>query len=60
MNEMSIKKRVWGFGQWEVFDPRVGKPLLRVPFQWLARYLTQSQWPDRDYARRGDGWTRRR
>jgi hypothetical protein len=38
---------------WEVFDPRNGKPIYRVPFKWLAKLLAHG---NRDYARQGDGW----
>ena len=46
---------------WEVFDCRDGAPILRVPFQWMARAasgiarkLSHSGWYD--YAVEGDGW----
>jgi len=38
---------------WEVFDPRNGKPIYRVPFKWIAMLLTRG---NLDYAKEGDGW----
>lgn len=38
---------------WEVFDPRDGQPIYRVPFKWLAKLLARG---NRDYAREGEGW----
>jgi len=43
--------------RWEVFDPRDGVAVYRVPFAWLAWLLVRF---DRrlDYALAGDGWSR--
>jgi hypothetical protein len=49
---------------WEVFNPVNGRPLYRVPCQWMARLLVRLL-KDReeyrgkgglDYAKEGDGW----
>lgn len=40
--------------RWEVFDPRDGTPMYRVPFRFLAHWLAHCV--GGDYARHGDGW----
>ena len=39
---------------WEIFNPRDGRVIRRVPFAWIARLLTRRG--SLDYARVGDGW----
>jgi hypothetical protein len=43
--------------RWEIFDPTDGRPVLRVPFKWLAWLVVRAQrrtyW---DYERTGQGW----
>jgi hypothetical protein len=41
--------------KWEIFNPTDGRPILRVPFKWLA-WLITSRSAGLDYAERGDGW----
>lgn len=40
---------------WELFDPCNGKPIARVPFEWVARLVARMA-NGLDYARPGDGW----
>lgn len=43
--------------RWEIFDPTDGRPLLAVPFKWLAKALVHLFLPLADYCREGEGWT---
>ncbi len=40
---------------WEVFDPRDGRPVVTVPWRWVARLLT-CRARQLDFAPRGEGW----
>lgn len=44
---------------WEIFDPRNGKPIRTVRFQFVARLLcrmAKRRGAFLDYARKGEGW----
>lgn len=45
--------------QWEVMNPSTAEVKIRVPFRWMARFITRYRlvgneyW---DYAKRGEGY----
>ena len=43
--------------KWEIFNPTDGRPILRVPFRWMAWLVVRAQrrtyW---DYELTGQGW----
>ena len=41
---------------WEVFDPKDGKPVLSVPFKWMA-VIAVFFFKKMDYEQKGKGWT---
>lgn len=40
----------------EIFDPKCGKPVLRVKFEFMARFITWL-FPRFDFNKEGEGWS---